>query len=118
MHGCSSVSGPSARLEVLLDSARALNSTLDWDQVLHLLAERLIAALDAAGAAFAQVDLAARTIAVLARHAAVQSVQSVQCAPLYADPQERATSLDRYPAVERMIQTCVPLYGHVDESDF
>src|SRR5205823_13467423 len=45
-----------SRLQLVLETARAVNSTLDSDQILHELASRLLAALGATVAHISQVD--------------------------------------------------------------
>lgn len=56
------------RLQVLLESARALNSTLDSDHILDILASRLLSALEATAANFSHVDRDRQTLHSIGGH--------------------------------------------------
>ena len=62
-----------ARLSLLLDSARAVASTLDRESILHALAAQLVSALDAAGAVFTDIDLTSWTACSPVRYASPRS---------------------------------------------
>src|SRR5947208_11738704 len=99
-----------AGLEALRESAGALASSLDRDQILQVLATNLVRALGAAHAAFTHVDMEARRCASLV-HEAVPGH-----APLFAV--DSRGSLDDYPELEGVLRRRTPFYGRIDAPDF
>jgi diguanylate cyclase (GGDEF)-like protein/putative nucleotidyltransferase with HDIG domain len=99
------------RLQTVLESARALNSSLDHDRILHELAACLRKALSAASVAFLQVNFTTRRTQVLACH--IDAAHAAQYTLLLQD-----TALDDYPVVEEILVTRRPFYGHHDDEDF
>jgi PAS domain-containing protein len=89
-----------ARLELLLDTARALGSALDREGILHILAKRIITGLGAAGASFTEIDRETGTI-----HSSVHQV-APRRAPMKA-PAERPR-LSTYPFLEQTVQSGIP----------
>jgi diguanylate cyclase (GGDEF)-like protein len=98
-----------ARLEVLVETARALNSTLDQDAILGELATRLVAVLRATSATFFVADVAARHITQLAHHSAVDAP------PITV--KRRNVSFDDNPHIERILQTHTPYARQCGEPD-
>ncbi len=98
-----------ARLGVLLESARALNSTLDRDRILQELATRLVKALNARGAAFTQVDLNTRLVTSLAHYSAPGRPS------IFAGGSE---TLDNFPVLEGVLHTRTLFHGCIDDPDF
>ena len=98
-----------AHMEILLESARALNATFDSEQILRVMVVRLVAALDASGAAFIRVDAPNRLYTALAHHAATA------WSPLFSG--SAPEPLDRHPALAHALQARAPLYRDVDDLD-
>ncbi|MGH2347652.1 MAG: GAF domain-containing protein, partial [Chloroflexota bacterium] len=92
-----------SRLTLLLESAQALNSTLDSDQILRELAARLVTTLDAGRVTFSQVDLARGDLTVVAREARLGR------APEAIGPAREA--LEFYPIVEQVLRSGIPFHG-------
>ena len=95
-----------ARLQVLLDSTRALNSTLDGDQILEALATRLLSALDGSYVSFLVVDLEAGTVSAPIHRA------SDDRAPLYGP--DDVEPLDIYPELAGVLASHAPFVGRLD----
>jgi len=97
------------RLEVLLESARALNSSLNRDHILQELARRLATALNARGASFTQVDLSTRLITSLA-HFSTPGQPSIFTGAI--------ETLDHFPVLEDVLRTRTIFHGCVEDPDF
>lgn len=101
-----------ARLEVLLESARAFNSTLDRLQILNVLAARLVTVLGAAVVSFGQIDHAQSRFQPLAQHAAPGRTI------LYPPDRPHIASIEAFPVIKEMLRTLVPFHGRIDGVDF
>jgi diguanylate cyclase (GGDEF)-like protein/putative nucleotidyltransferase with HDIG domain len=97
-----------ARLQALLESARALNSTLDSDRILDVLATTLVSTLGAAVAHFSHVDRRQRRLYSLATHAVNPQ------APVSPDAARSAPA--RFAAIEQVLNTRRPHVGLVPRS--
>ena len=92
-----------ARLALLLESAQALNSTLDSDQILRELAARLVTTLEAARVTFGHADLNQRGFNVVA--------QQVGPGRATVEPGRLRGAFDLYPILERALQSGAPFHG-------
>jgi diguanylate cyclase (GGDEF)-like protein/putative nucleotidyltransferase with HDIG domain len=93
------------RLQVLLESARALNSTLDSDHILDILASRLLSALEATAANFSHVDRQRQTLHSIGGH----DVSA------HADggADNTAEVLSEYPLIEQVLDSRRPYVGQI-----
>jgi len=98
-----------ARLELLLQNARALTSSLDRAEILHALATRLITALHAAGAAVTEVDLTTRTVNSTTR--VVTPGHTSFATNSIWEP------LSNYPVLAQVLDTGQAWCGRVDDAD-
>jgi diguanylate cyclase (GGDEF)-like protein/PAS domain S-box-containing protein/putative nucleotidyltransferase with HDIG domain len=98
-----------ARLEVLLESAQALNSSLNRDHILQKLAMRLAIALNARGAGFTHVDFSTRLVTSLA-HFSTPGRPSIFTSA--------AETLDHFPVLEDVLRTHTMFHGCIDDPDF
>lgn len=96
-----------ARLEVLLETARALNSSLDSERILRELASRLVAVLGATTAYFSEVDLDERALRPLAWHD--------DSRPPGATTGMRSVPLVENPTIERVVSTRLPLLAQLED---
>ncbi len=91
------------RLALLLESAQALNSTLDSDQILRELAARLVTALDAGQATFGHVDLARGGFTMVARE-----VRAGRPADIGGPAR---AGLEFFPIIEQVLRSNMPFHG-------
>ncbi|MGH2391511.1 MAG: diguanylate cyclase domain-containing protein, partial [Chloroflexota bacterium] len=97
------------RLQVLLESTRALNSSLDRDHILQELAMRLTTALNARGASFTHVDFGTRLVTSMA-HYSTPGRPSI-----FTGDSE---TLDHFPVLEDVLHTHTLFHGCIDDPDF
>jgi diguanylate cyclase (GGDEF)-like protein/PAS domain S-box-containing protein/putative nucleotidyltransferase with HDIG domain len=97
------------RLAVLLESARALNSSLNRDHILQELAMLLTTALNARGASFTHVNFATRIVTSLAHYSAPGRPAIFTGA---------IETLDHFPVLEEVLRTHTMFHGCIDDPDF
>ncbi len=97
-----------SRLQVLLESARALNSTLDSDRILEVLASSLQSALDATAVDFSHIDRHARRL---------RPIAGWESASREHDESNRAPDIpNQYELIEQVLDDRRPYVGHIDFS--
>ncbi len=98
------------RLQVLLESARALNSTLDSDQILDILASSLLSALEATGANFSHVDRHRQTLHAIGGHdVSAHADRGVE---------NKAEVLSEYSLIEQVLDSRRPYVGQIARPGF
>jgi diguanylate cyclase (GGDEF)-like protein/putative nucleotidyltransferase with HDIG domain len=94
------------RLQVLLESARALNSTLDSDHILEVLASSLTSALGASAAHFSHVDR---------HHHTLRSIDGGDAsARVDTGSHRKRDVLSDYTLIERVLDSRRPYVGELD----
>ncbi|HVC80458.1 MAG TPA: diguanylate cyclase, partial [Chloroflexota bacterium] len=93
----------SGRLALLLESAQALNSTLDSDQILRELAARLVTTLEAARVTFGHADRELRGFNVVAQQVGPGRPQ--------VEPGRMVGAFDVYPILEQTLRSGSPFRG-------
>ncbi len=97
------------RLEVLLESTRALNSSLNRDHILQELATRLTNALNARGAGFTHVDFSTRLVTSMA-HYSTPGQPSIFSGEI--------ETLDHFPVLEDVLRTHTIFHGCINDPEF
>ncbi|MDB5059145.1 MAG: diguanylate cyclase domain/uncharacterized domain [Chloroflexi bacterium] len=96
-----------ARLSVLVETARAFNSTLDSNSILRELAARLVTALGAANVVFVYTSTSDRTCVQVAQHTAPGR--------LPIPPDDPESVFDKYPTVEKAVMSGDPFHGSMSD---
>ncbi len=101
--------GERARLELLLNTARVLGSSLDRAGILNALAESIMSGLAAAGASFTDIDDVTGTIHSVIHHVAPGRASMVT--------NSEWTPLASYPFLVQVARSGVPASAHVADPD-